>query len=256
MTGIVFDPVSRSVQIHDSPWRLYLWATASWLVALLGAGLAWKGYEVFVLGAPRFRGAAGALLFGSIGFVFLVYHAALLIRRTFDDEPDLIVDTEGITDRWLRCGRIPWSELEIVEAVTYRHLLRRQRLAVAVRLKNARPWAARSPWHIRLVRTIGRLAGYPRWTLPSTIGGLPVSIRFVLWVIAQYQPTLVSEEIDANPFTLELRQASPNEVAKALEAIYGAKADDIAAQLEKSDSETMRWRKVREELAQPIRSQR
>jgi hypothetical protein len=84
-------------------------------VLMLLASLAFVAGGIFILVAARAderpRRGVPAAVAGWGAIVFFGGCAMVGVWQLVDSRPRLVIDEQGITDRTLRCGRIPWREI-------------------------------------------------------------------------------------------------------------------------------------------------
>jgi hypothetical protein len=139
---------SAVVEVRASPVTSLGWALAAACLALpplaLVPALAVSGAIGVVLLAPLVL--LPLLLFGYPALL----HAAEPFRRT----PRILLDEEGIRDRHLGLGKIPWEDVEGVELGTHpAHTF--------LMLRDPERWIARLPFPYRVFTGVNRFFGYP-----------------------------------------------------------------------------------------------
>lgn len=87
------------------------------------------------------------VVFGVVAVVFLV--------RLLDGRPRIVIDADGVFDRHLGVGTIPWSEIHeaklfAVEGQPF----------IGLGVIHAHRWVARMPWHKRWSAALGARWGY------------------------------------------------------------------------------------------------
>jgi hypothetical protein len=107
--------------------------------------MSWIGYEKVVLGISEFHGPGGkwaviGFFVGPPAFLSCCYALIIAAWRVLDGKPDLILDRDGITDRWLGCGRIPWSDVYKVETWTDPDLRKAKRGLVRLWVGESARW--------------------------------------------------------------------------------------------------------------------
>lgn len=113
---------------------IVLASTAGLLFFLLnvrGAVYAIKGVSKALVGmVPAIGLGAGMLALG-------LYRQARAARRYLDPQPDLVLSPQGLDDRWLGLGIIPWDRIHAAELHMQRPF---NRPGVAIRLKHLDGW--------------------------------------------------------------------------------------------------------------------
>lgn len=248
---IEIDPATGTIAFHDARPALRRAVIFWWGVA--GAGLL---LTLVCLGAlfltiynanghgTRYHYESGKALIGlvtglgiGIGMIVLgLYRQARAIHRHLDPNPDLILSAEGLEDRWLGLGIIPWIEIEQAELHMQRPL---NRIGIAIRCRNLARWIDRLPPHqerftlwrfwlaerlgdrFRLSQTGGETFGVPLYDILYALAchvpveGLPYGYRPVSGALQgltpppahlHRAPEMTLDQIDTTPLELHLKE--------------------------------------------------
>lgn len=208
-SAIDVDLAAGTVAFHDSRRKLRRAFLFWWAAAVVGGGLAaicggiivlaflTKKVAIFglgKLGVGKAFSKALAVLFGGIvnglGLLgFGLYRQARCGRRYFDPDPDLVVSPQGLDDRWLGIGLLPWERIADAALDVDRST---DRLGIAIRLRNLDGWLGTLP-DTQWMRIKGRLrladgAG-DSYRLSQTGGDtLEASLHDILFVLACHVP--------------------------------------------------------------------
>lgn len=93
--------------------RLVIGSSRAKFVCLLIGSLAFVAAGVFILLISSLAGTPPPLL-GLVGWSSIVFFggcAVVFVRQIVDSRPRLVIDDDGIHDRTLGIGRIPWSDV-------------------------------------------------------------------------------------------------------------------------------------------------
>jgi hypothetical protein len=95
--------LNMKVVIGPSRWRSLF---------LTLAGLAFVGAGIFILLMPPRPGESRSLLVGWSCILFFGACALVGLWQLFDSRPRIILDDDGIFDRMLGSGKIPWGRIQ------------------------------------------------------------------------------------------------------------------------------------------------
>ncbi|MDB6133595.1 MAG: hypothetical protein JWM59_1838 [Verrucomicrobiales bacterium] len=104
--------------------------------------------------------AASARAKGWLGIVFFGGCALVGTWEIFDSRPRLIIDDQGVYDRTLRCGWIPWSEI-----LGARLMLVAGQPFIGLDLRDMEARIARSTRVQRALTAANQSLGYSAWNL-------------------------------------------------------------------------------------------
>lgn len=141
--------VKEPFVVRNSPWRWLAFALIAFL--FVAAGIA------FVITPETFEGRRSATFVYVIGWLLIVGFGAgfvVCLREALSRQPRLLIDEEGIEDRRLGLGKIPWTEILDVR------LVRMQRVPLlALFLRDPGPWLEKLPrfrrWAARTNQRMG-----------------------------------------------------------------------------------------------------
>ena len=121
--------------VRNSPWRWLGFAVISLIFVV--AGIA------FVVTPQTFEGKRSATFILVVGWLLVAGFGACFavsVGQAFTRDPRLVIDGEGIEDRRLGLGKIPWSEIRELR------LVRMHRVPLlALSLRDPAPWLERLP---------------------------------------------------------------------------------------------------------------
>ncbi|WP_394539830.1 hypothetical protein PRJ39_04295 [Lysobacter enzymogenes] len=150
-------------------------ARGRYLALLLGA-LAFVAIGAFiVLRHPSLEG----FLIGGASIVFFGGGAVLFAFQLLDRRPRLVLDDEGLTDRTLGVGTIPWRDIAGAQLRTVRgHAF------VCLQLRNPEQWSARLSARQRRLAALNQRMGYAM--LNVNLSGVAADPQAVLKRILRY----------------------------------------------------------------------
>jgi hypothetical protein len=130
------------------------------LLLLISAGFTASGiFLLYVSPADRWKAWFVTLFFGSCTAVF--------VKQLFDARPRLIIDDDGIHDRTLGVGKIPWSEI----TGAYRRSISGNEF-ICLEVRNPEMWLQQLSPTKKSLANVNRALGFTQ--LNINLAGLPV----------------------------------------------------------------------------------
>lgn len=228
---------------------------------LAGAYFTWESVDLlsqFHELRPRKQfHAIGGVIVGPVLFLIGGFLATAIARH--GGLPTLTISPAGLADSWLP-QTISWADIARIDTdEEYARITGMASAPLRVRLKRdvsqvfPRKGSKKFPFNPRTI-----FPSVAKFThLPSAVFfGLPPA--YIAWLIAQHQPHLVSVPADFDPWDIDIRYRTPQQVATSLVNHDPTMANALVrgrlekAQTDKNEVLIARWQAVAERLSQTM----